>query len=135
MRFYLGYCGPNRVLQQLNKQCFENGLYPPRNFPVTCSFVVLPRLTRTIWKPAKPKIGMNSSEIMHIITSDTTMSGWKISYNYFKNRKSTLLQSFNLTRLTSNIWTLAYPCKLLLIMDDMNQSQNKYGRHVNWQGY
>lgn len=74
---YLGYCGPQSVLQQLNKQFFENGLYPPRNFPVTCSLVVLPRLTRTIWKPVNPNIGINSNDMMQITTNDTTIEGWK----------------------------------------------------------
>lgn len=60
----LGYCGPQSPYQQFLQHPCENGLYPPLNFPVTCSFVVLPRDTSTIWNPVNPKIGTNKTPMI-----------------------------------------------------------------------
>jgi hypothetical protein len=93
MKWNLGNCGPHNVWQQFDKQPLEKGLYPPWNFPVTwnilstynilyswikytvlynikltCSLVVLPLATRTIWNPVNPIIGINNKAIMAIIT-------------------------------------------------------------------
>lgn len=61
---YPGKLGPQSVRQQFLQQPLENGLNPPRYFPVTCSFVVLPLETRMRWNPVSPKIGIKSNEII-----------------------------------------------------------------------
>ena len=41
----------------------------------TCSLVVRPRLTRTMWKPVRPKMGMKRRAITHSRTMETITSG------------------------------------------------------------
>ena len=64
-------------MQQLKAQFFEKGLYPPLNLPVTCSLVVLPLDTRTMWKPVRPKMGITKRDMMQMMMMETRTGTFK----------------------------------------------------------
>ena len=59
------------------QQFLLKGLYPPRNLPVTCSLVVLPRATSTMWNPVRPQMGRKTRDMMHMMIIVTIVVTWK----------------------------------------------------------
>ena len=97
------------------QQFLLKGLYPPRNLPVTCSLVVLPLATRTMWKPVSPHMGRKTRDMMHITIIET------IGTTYSKtggNGGRLMVESSHL-------------CQLVLVVEDVNEAEDEYPDHVN----
>lgn len=63
---YLGANGLQSTCSTFPQHPRVKGFTPPRNLPVTCSFVVRPRATRTIWKPVRPMTGIKNNPATHM---------------------------------------------------------------------